>query len=68
MREILCTEQPCILCGMALEIVTVSRDEETGREATVRVRLDHDDDDCRQMIALYPEIWPAWGKGKALKG
>lgn len=58
MREILSTEQPCILCGMALEVVTVHRDDDTNEERIERVRLDHDDRECGRMIALYPEIWP----------
>lgn len=60
MREILSTEQPCILCGMALLIVTVCRDDDTGEERTDRVDLKHDEDACRQMLRLYSETWPAY--------
>lgn len=56
--EILSTEQPCILCGMALLIVTIHRDSDTGAEETRRTLLPHDEDACRAMLALYPEIWP----------
>lgn len=61
MREILSTEQPCILCGMALEVVTISREESTGEERTERVRLTHNEAECRRMLTLYSEIWPALG-------
>lgn len=58
MREILCTEQPCILCGMALQVVTMSRDDVTGEERIDRTNLPHDSAECARMVALYPEIWP----------
>lgn len=60
--EILSTEQPCILCGMALQVVTLSRNGETGQERIERVNLPHDEADCCRMLALYPETWPAHGK------
>lgn len=58
MREILCCEQPCILCAMPLEVVTLYRDDDTGKERTERERLDHDEAECRRMVTLYREIWP----------
>lgn len=58
MREILSTEQPCILCGMALEVVVLLRDDDTDEERIERSRLLHDETECRRMIALYPEVWP----------
>lgn len=60
MREILSTEQPCILCGMALQVVTICRDDETGAESIERVDLPHDQGDCSRMLTLYPEVWPAY--------
>ncbi len=61
MREILSTEQPCILCGMALQVVILRQDEITGAEEIERVDLPHNDSECRRMLNLYPEVWPAWG-------
>lgn len=58
MREILTTEQPCILCGMALEVVTVLRNDDTGEERIERTRLGHSDVECARMLALYSEVWP----------
>lgn len=58
MREILCTEQPCILCGMALQVVTMSRDDDTGEERIERTDLPHSQSECAAMVRLYPEIWP----------
>lgn len=58
--EILSTEQPCVLCGMALEAVTLHRDTDTGEERVERSPLPHDEADCRRMIGLYREIWPVW--------
>jgi hypothetical protein len=64
MHEILSTEQPCILCGMALEVVTISRDWSTGEERIERTRLPHEDSECRRMLALYPETFPAYGRSR----
>ena len=60
-HEILSTEQPCILCGMALEVVTISRDEVSAQERIERVALAHSMTDCLRMTNLYSEIWPAMG-------
>lgn len=59
MLEILSAEQPCVLCGGLLEVVTVWRDFDTGEERTERTRLDHSDVSCRATLALYMEAWPA---------
>lgn len=57
-HEILSAEQPCILCGQTLLIVTVHQDPDSGEEKTERTLLEHSEAECRSMIALYPEIWP----------
>jgi hypothetical protein len=62
MFEILSTEKPCILCAQPLEVVTISRDTETGEERTERTRLDHDDETCRATLRLYKEAFP-WTSG-----
>lgn len=56
--EILSAEQPCVLCGQLLEVVTIHRDRETGEERTERTRLDHNDVTCRETLALYREVFP----------
>lgn len=58
MHEILSAEQPCILCAQPLEVVTITRDLDTGEERTERTRLDHNDVTCRAVLALYREAWP----------
>jgi hypothetical protein len=58
MLEILRAEQPCVLCGQPLEVVTISRDSDTGEERTERTRLDHNDVTCREVLALYREAFP----------
>lgn len=58
MPEILSTEQPCIFCGMALEVVTIYRDDLTSEERIERTRLPHSDDECLRMLRLYRETWP----------
>ncbi len=58
MLEILCAEQPCILCGQPLEVVTIWRDPATAEERTERTRLDHNDVTCREVLALYREAFP----------
>lgn len=58
MLEILSAEQPCILCAQPVEIVTWTRDEDTGEERTERTRLDHNDATCRATVALYREAFP----------
>jgi hypothetical protein len=61
MFEILSAEQPCVLCGQLLEVVTISRDMDTGEERTERTRLDHNDASCRATLALYREAFPWTG-------
>ena len=58
MSEILSTEQPCIFCGMALEVVVIHRDDDTRQERIERTRLPHSDSECLRMMALYKEMWP----------
>lgn len=60
--EILSTEQPCIFCGMALQVVTLSLDHATGKERIERVNLPHSDEECARMLRLYPETWPGLPK------
>ena len=62
MLEILSAEQPCIICGGLLEVVTIFRDSDTGEERTERTRLDHDDHECRRLLSLYKEAFP-WSAG-----
>ena len=58
MHEILSVEQPCILCAMPLEVVTISKCSITGDERLDRTRLDHNDETCRATLALYREAFP----------
>lgn len=58
MIEILSAEQPCVLCGGLLEVVTIHRDPDTREERTERTRLDHNEHACRALLALYQESWP----------
>jgi ferredoxin len=58
MREILSAEQPCILCGQCLHIVTVMRDEDDGREIVARVDVPHSQENCLSFARLYSETWP----------
>jgi hypothetical protein len=58
MREILSAEQPCILCGQALEIVTVSMDDDTDEERIERDQVPHDARACLSFLRLYQETWP----------
>ena len=58
MIEILSAEQPCILCAQPLEVVTISRDSDTGEERTERTRLDHNEVTCRDTLRLYREAFP----------
>lgn len=58
MHEILSAEQPCILCAQPMEVVTVSRDTDTGEERIERTRLDHNDETCAAVLALYREAFP----------
>jgi len=58
MIEILSAEQPCILCAQPLEVVTITRDVDTGEERTERTRLDHNETTCRATLALYREAFP----------
>ena len=56
MQEILSAEQPCILCGQALLIVTVYR--EGAKEKVKREAVPHDDAACLSFLALRDEEWP----------
>ena len=57
MREILSAEQPCILCGQSLMIVTVySKDSE---EQVRREPVPHDDEACISFLKLRDEEWPS---------
>jgi hypothetical protein len=58
MLEILSAEQPCVLCAQPLEVVTISRDLDTGEERTERTRLDHNEVTCRDILKLYREAFP----------
>lgn len=58
MHEILSTEQPCILCAQPLEVVTISRDTDTGEERVERTRLDHNESECLRVLRVYKEEWP----------
>jgi hypothetical protein len=58
MREILSVEQPCILCGQPIFVVTVWRDHDSDHERTERTQLDHDETTCRATLELYGEAWP----------
>lgn len=62
MPEILSAEQPCILCGTLLEVVTIHRDDLSGEERIDRTRLQHPESECLRLNALYRETWPvsAW--------
>lgn len=57
MIEILSAEQPCILCGQCLHIVTVYR--EGSREEVRREDVPHDSDACLSFLRLVHEEWPA---------
>lgn len=56
MHEILCAEQPCILCGQALLIITVYC--EGAEERVRREPVPHDDAACLSFLALRNEEWP----------
>lgn len=56
MLEILSAEQPCILCGQALLIVTVY--VEGAEEKVRRESVPHDDVACLAFLALRDEEWP----------
>ncbi len=58
MREILSAEQPCILCGQLLEVVTVTRDDDTNEERVDRHNVPHPQEDCLSFLRLYRETWP----------
>jgi hypothetical protein len=58
MPEILSAEQPCILCGTLLEVVTISRDDLSGEERIDRTRVPHSEAECLRLFALYKETWP----------
>lgn len=57
MLEILSAEQPCILCGQALLIVTVY--SEGAEEKVRREDVPHDDAACLSFLRLQDETWPA---------
>jgi hypothetical protein len=65
MREILSVEQPCVLCGQALEVVTISRDDETGEEQIERTALLHTMGNCSEMRALMAERFPRMTRNNA---
>lgn len=56
MREILSAEQPCILCGQALLIVSIFSDGKN--EKATREWVQHDDDACLSFLKLRDEEWP----------
>lgn len=58
MREILSAEQPCILCGQLLEIVTIDRDDDADVEHVRRERVEHSEQECLSFARLYAETWP----------
>jgi hypothetical protein len=62
MLEILSCEQPCIICGGLLEVVTIFRDPDTGEERTERHRPGHSDVVCRAQLRLFREERP-WTSG-----
>jgi hypothetical protein len=62
MLEIMTLEQPCIVCEMPLEVVTLFRDDVTGEGRIDRTRLDHDEHTCAARLALYRETFPYTGK------
>jgi hypothetical protein len=41
-----------------MEVVTVSRDADTGEERIERTRLDHSEQSCAAILALYREAFP----------
>lgn len=59
MHEILSVEQPCILCAQAMEVVTITRDFDTGEERIERTKLDHSESTCAATVALYREVFPS---------
>lgn len=61
MREILSAEQPCILCGQALLIVTVYI--EGAEEKVRREDVPHDNDACLSFLRLQNEEWPIRREG-----
>ncbi len=65
MREILSVEQPCVLCGQALEVVTISRDDESGQERIERQPLDHTITNCAEMRKLMAERFPTMSRRNA---
>lgn len=58
MSEILSAEQPCILCGTLLEVVTIHRDDLSGEERIERTPVGHSESECLRTAVLYKEIWP----------
>lgn len=58
MREILSAEQPCVLCGQLLEIVTIHQDDDTDEQHIRRERVEHSHEDCLSFARLYREMWP----------
>lgn len=58
MSEILSCEQPCVLCGQALQVVVLHEDALTGEQRIERTNLTHDHDDCLRMLRLYGETLP----------
>lgn len=58
MPEILSCEQPCIICGTPLEIVTILTDDLSGEERIERTRFPHSETECLRRFNLYRETWP----------
>lgn len=56
MHEILSAEQPCILCGQALLIITVYVEDAT--EHVRREPVPHDDAQCLSFLKIQDETWP----------
>jgi hypothetical protein len=58
MHEILSAEQPCVLCGGLLEVVTWHKDTDTSEERIERTRLDHNEHECLARLRLFKEELP----------
>lgn len=52
MREIMVIHQPCILCEKDVQVWTVSRDDETGKE---RIDCEDVEHECPAMRSLCQE-------------
>jgi hypothetical protein len=65
MREILNAEQPCVLCGSLLSIVTWYLDECSGEEEIRREEIPHPTQECTRLLKLYREEWPPSAVGSS---